>query len=542
MDNADTVSDTYTVTGNGIVLTSVATGGSAYELGLNLVLTDDNATNCDAETPTFLAALIQGSSPNFTLTCDLNDDTCGTCDGFNPVRGTRLVAAMAEATANTFGIITAAAEGTGIDTLPAGTLTLSDIEDIEPGDTIDFFLPSSAIADSDTDTAQDTITMHICDASTTAFDYSANTCTGGTKLCSSSAVDPTSAVATCDDTQSSISVPTANAAYTMKVYAEDSHNFPATGTESQTYIVADVAPTLSGYSTSDSLSISAGLSDDLTYAVTILDDNGDNDITDIDFVLFEDTSVNDDCSADDNDCIRIDNQDPSSLGASCSTSTLSTPGAGKTADGTDNSLTVSCDFTAWFNATAGSNWEVSATFTDVAGPVNGADSNDNNVIAALSGIGVKSGEDTITYGTVALGAVSSVDTVTIENLGNQTNDTLISGADMCTDYPTCSGSQIDSTQQEFNPDTNTWTWGAGGDAGYALVNVGALGTTTATGCVNRDMVVRNSNSSGADSDEPFYHAIKIPLDQDSGSYTGVNTFTTTAGSTCDTEPLYNSYD
>lgn len=538
MDNADTVSDTYSVTGNGIVLTSIATGITAYSLGLNLVLTDDGVTNCNAALPNLMAPLITGTSPNFALTCDLDISAVGT----DPVTGARLAAAITDGTTTTIDdVITAAAEGAGTDTLPAGTSTLSDLQAIEPGNTIGFILPDSALADPDTDTAQDNMTMYICSGTsdqggvTSAFNYSANTCTGGTLLCSSSAVNPVTTDATCTDTQAIISVPTANASYNVKIYVEDTHDFPATGTETQTYTVADVEPIVTGYSTGDSLIIGVGGSDALTYSATMTDNNGDNDITDFDFVFWDDDAnsgaLERNCSADDNDCIRIDNENPASLTVGlCTTATRSTAGSGKTADGTDNSLTISCDFTAYFNANYSSNWEVSATITDFADPVDGADSDVNNAIGSLSGIGVKLNEDTIAYGTVALGGTSSVDTTTMENLGNQILDVLVTGDDMCTDYPTCSGSQIDSTQQELNLNTSSWTWGAGADAGFALVNSPA-GTTPETGCANRDMAVRAVNDTGTE-DEAFYWMIKIPAAQDSGSYTGVNTFATTASGTC----------
>jgi hypothetical protein len=424
-----------------------------------------------------------------------------------------------------------------------GWVTTTDTGDgtIAPGDTVKFTLLSVDVDDSDVDTLQDWVYMHICTNDTTSYNYSTDTCVSGTTICDSSATYTTNPV-TCNDTGGALtSVPTAHDNYNYKMYLEDSHGFAGTGVgASQVYTVIEVDPVLGAWTTTDELSIGVGGSDVMSFSVAISDDNGDNDTYWVDGVFWDDSAnsgaLENNCSADENNCY---------LQAECTQSSVSTPtGAGtKTAMGTDKDLSADCEVTVWFNANASSDWEFHVNVIDSPTLFDAfADTNVNKAVAALSGIGVKSGEDTITYGTLALGAVSSVDTVTIENLGNQTNDTLISGADMCTDYPTCSGAQIDSTQQEFNPDTNTWTWGAGGDAGYALVNVGALGTTTATGCVNRDMVVRNSNSSGADSDEPFYHAIKIPVAQDSGSYTGVNTFTTTAGSTCDTEPLYNSYD
>ena len=106
---------------NGITLTAstVGTGGN----NISLTLSDNDATDCVAETPATLAALITGTSPTFTLDCDLDDSSDANT---NPVTGARLVAAITDGTTTTLDdVVNATDFGTGNDTLTAQAITLA---------------------------------------------------------------------------------------------------------------------------------------------------------------------------------------------------------------------------------------------------------------------------------------------------------------------------------------------------------------------------------------------------------------------------------
>jgi len=410
-----------------------------------------------------------------------------------------------------------------------------DESSIAPDDTVR--VQTTANNDSDSDT----VTLYVCSGEadqggvTTAFDYDTNTCTGGTLLCSQSGVSvPGSAY--CDDTTDIVNIPTAHATdYTVKLYMEDQHSY-GTDVLSSDYEVADVPPVFSAYGTTGTVTLTAGDYKTLTRSVTYTDDNGDRDVIDLDTVFFEDTTVNDDCSADENDCYRIDSVDPTALGSSapalgtegCYTSTVGSAGTGKTLTGSDNIATVTCNHIIWFNATAGGNWEYSATPSDGSRSVNFADSEANTLINALSAISIA--ETTIAYGTVAVGGDSTYSastTTTMENKGNQVIDVLLQGTDMSS-----GGYSIDSVQQNWHNDGADFTWG---DMwAFALLNTAVAGGTcelgtscdATHGCLNRNLSVRNDHELGAE-DEDLAWKIRIPAAQESGSYTGTNTFTST---------------
>ncbi len=416
-----------------------------------------------------------------------------------------------------------------------GSVTFTDDASgtIEPGDTVRFTIPQANLADSDTDNGQDTMNIYICSGEadmggvTTAFNYESDACTNGTLLCSHTGVNPTTTDATCDDTQSIVSVPTAHGTYDVKVYVEDNHSFPATGTETQTFTVTDVAPALTSYTATDTPSLTAGGSDVIDFSVAFTDDNGDNDVTGVEGVLFDDTAIANNCTSDENDCY---------VDATCTLTLVSTPGTGKTATGTDSGLGADCSVTVWFNTNASANWEVHAKPTDGLGQETGfLDSSVNLTFAALQGIDVT--EASIAYGTVAIGGTSSGAETSMGNVGNQILDMYIDGDDMCTDFPTCSGSSIGVAQQKWHHNASTFDWDASAAAGpYALVDT-ASGTADAGGCLNRDIAIRNDHTLTTTNESVFWK-LRIPSSQAVGSYTGQTTFATTASGTCTTGQSY----
>jgi len=405
-----------------------------------------------------------------------------------------------------------------------GSVTVTDNSDgtIEPGDTLKFKLPNAEINDPDSDGGQDTLTMYICTSATTSFDYGTNTCTGGASICSSSAVDPTTSDATCTGGASLVSVPTAHGSYDFKVYVKDGHNLAATGTTTQSYSVTDIPPTLSSYTAIDAPAPAAGGSDTVDFSAAILDNNGDNDVTAVEGVFFDDTAVDNNCTADENDCYIV---------TTCTLADKSTPGTGKTATGTDNALTANCQVTVWFNANASTNWEVHVNPTDGLGKVtNFADSNVNLENPSLSGIDIV--QDSIAYGILEIGAVSARKETSMGNMGNISMDIIITGTNMCTNYPTCSGNVLSVSLQKWYHTDNDFLWSAAPTAPgpYILINT-TPGTDDETGCLNRDIVVRNTHDS-VSTNESIWWKLKIPETQPAGTYTGENTFATTASTTC----------
>lgn len=475
-----------------------------------------------------------GSVETLTYTALIGDSESNDWYGFVCDHNLASICSTAGSSDHPFKVNHAGAFGTvGIEDAGAGST-------IEPGETITFRLTSSGgactgndICDPDTDTAQDTVQMHICTDST-GFNYATDTCTGtGSEdhVCSSSAIDPTGASpandATCSDDDGGggelTSVPTAHGSYDFQVYVEDGHDFAATGTAGQTYTVTDVIPALSGsqYTLASTPTMVAASSVNVTQQVQMVDNNGDNDITAIDFV-FNDSGTSA-CAygvdEDDNDCITFQVSDPASPPAGCTIGDRSSAGSGKTVLGTDQTLTLSCDFTVWFNAND-ANWEINAKPTDGNGATDLGDSSSTTTIPALSAIGVT--ESTINYGTLSAGDDSAVQSTDMENTGNQVIDVLLDG-----DLMQSGGNDIPLVQQQWHHTNSSFTWGTG----VTLVDIAGV-ATDALGCLNRSLVVRVADHTLTTWDESLYWRLRVPTQQASGTYSGSNTFTWTADGNC----------
>lgn len=412
--------------------------------------------------------------------------------------------------AGTFGVLSAT------DTL-GGT--------IEPGDTIRFTIAEADLADNDVNGGQDTLDMYICsgDASmggiTTDFVYGTTTCTGGTLLCSDIGFNPATENASCDDSQNIVSIPTAHGSYNVKVYMYDNHGLAATGTVTQSFTVQDVIPALSSYTAADAPAPIAGGSDTVDFSLSLTDNNGDNDVTIVEGVFFDGSAVTNACTADENNCYRDTN---------CTLSNLSAPGAGKTATGTDATLTASCLVTIWFNANAG-DFDVQAAATDDHGITDFADAGVALANPPLQGIDVA--EAGIAYGSLAVGGTSSAVETSIGNVGNQVLDLLVEGDNMCTDYPTCVGYVIAFSEQKWHNTSGSFNWDdpAADPGPWVLTDVVGIGAEP-LGCINRDIAVR-ADHSATTTNESIYWKIKI-FDTPPGSYTGANTFTAANGGVC----------
>jgi hypothetical protein len=426
-------------------------------------------------------------------------------------------------------LCSAAVQGSGVNGSPFsvnhagsfGTVIVTNTLDgeIVPGDTLKFRLPGAQITDPDNGGSQTLLTMHICTEGTTSYDYTTNTCTGGTEVCSSPSVDPTLQDATCTGGASLVSVPTAHGNYGFKVYVEDNHDFPAVGNNSQTYSVTDVPPQVMSYFGPDAPAPAAGGSDDITFSVTVHDDNGDNDITAVNGVFYNTAATGLDsgiCTSSENNCY---------LAASCTPANVSAPGTGKTALGSDNELTASCTVTVWFNADYSDGWKAHVNVSD--GTHNITSSADSGAVTNPALLGINVSEAGIVYGTVAIGGTSQAEETSMGNMGNQTLDVYVNGTPM-----TAGSYSIPVSQQKWYHTADPFDWdSAPSSEGPFTLTQTPSGTTDGGGCLNRDIQVRPVHDS-LSTNESIYWKLRIPANQHAGSYSGQNTFSTTSGDTC----------
>jgi hypothetical protein len=211
---------------------------------------------------------------------------------------------------------------------------------VEPGDTL---YVSAYVHDTDTDAAQDTVKLFVCNSD--SFSGGVAPACGGTELCSSAYVDPTADYPSCGFTEYT-AIPTAHDTYSdIYTFVVDIHGFAATEASNRSYTVEDVRPELVGYTATDSPAPPAGGSDTVDFSVSLTDDNGDGDVDNIEGFFLNDTIVDADCDASENDCY---------IHASCTpsdTSGVTDPSApDHFGTGSDNALGADCQVTVWFNA------------------------------------------------------------------------------------------------------------------------------------------------------------------------------------------------
>ncbi|HEY5141123.1 MAG TPA: hypothetical protein VIJ25_17680, partial [Methylococcales bacterium] len=398
-----------------------------------------------------------------------------------------------------------------------GTVTVTNTSDsatIVPGDTLKFKLAQGTI------TADGNINMYICSSATTAFNYSTNSCTGGAIACSATNVNPTSADAICTESANNlVPIPTSYGSKNFKVYVEDTRDLPATGTNTQNYSVADVPPTLVSYTATDTPVIPAGGSDTVDFSAIISDNNGYTDVTGVEGILFDATPI----TLSSGTCPGgVTNEQNCYIVPTCSIVTGTT----------DTQLTANCQATVWFNANASTNWEVHVNPTDGLGKVtNFANSDVNLTNPALQAVGVVEGS--IAYGSLSVGSSSAGQTITISNAGNQVSDILVSGSDMCTDYPTCSADKILKQQQKWTQaDGVNFNWST---QGHVLISTPGSGDANTNGCANIDLAVQTNHTSSA-SNENIFWKLQIGNGQKTGVFTGSDTIQSTDASSCTGTP------
>lgn len=199
------------------------------------------------------------------------------------------------------------------------------------------------------------------------------------------------------------------------------------------------------------------------------------------------------CSADNSDCYIIN-----------SACTLS-----ECTGGTDITGSYSCPVSIQYYATPTA-WIASVTAGD--GYATSTALTDETAITTLAGLDLTNTD--IAYGTLAIGATSSAQTVPVDNVGNIKIDSKISGTALtCVDGSIAVGQQHFSTSADFAA-------GSYYSAGTAL--------SDSSSTVNIDLAKRTE---GASSTQNFYFLLSVPNDGTgySGACTGSILFEGIAG-------------
>jgi cysteine-rich repeat protein len=385
---------------------------------------------------------------------------------------------------------------------------------IVPGSTVYFHLNANGgangIDDNDSDTAQDNVRAYICDATSTGVDLGTNLCTGGSAItiCAQSVpFDPNTVDFECSNA-SLASIPKAHATYDFKIFVYDSHGFAGTGTNLQSYDIQDVPPTVGTYTVND-ISPVAGGSVVTSFSVLVSDDNGWDDIMTVDGLIYDDNTVNlssGTCSADEKNCY---------LRANCAKS-----------QNNNTQITATCDaITTWFNInpTGPGAWKAHANAIDQTGTVIGADSATEISVGSLSAVAVAQGA--IAYGSITVGGTSSSsETTTMQNVGNIVIDVGIHGTDMGDG----NGHFIPLAQQRWAT-TAGFTYLTGDHP--LVADPESVPGNANQGCANQSVQVRATHDSTA-TDQDLFWKLRIPPTQQSGSYSGSNTFTSIVDGLC----------
>jgi hypothetical protein len=371
----------------------------------------------------------------------------------------------------------------------------------------DFVCVQATVHDSDTDTTAATVDMHVCDT-----DSFANGTCGGTTLCTATGV-ASGNYAQCY-AEHQVPIPTAHGQYPLYVFITDNHGLLGSGTNENNYTVADVPPQLVSYYATDTPNPSAGGSSPVNFSVSLKDDNGDNDVTNVKGVFFDPSAVSHDCGLNEKNCY---------ISPSCTLTDVSAPGTGKTSLGTDNALGANCSVNVWYNANP-ANWDVQAAATDNNGITSFADAGVSLSNPPLLGIDIT--QSSIVYGTVVIGGTSDSKETSMANKGNQPIDVYINGDQMCSPSSGNCTYNIPVEQQKWS-DSSSFDWDTEGNA---LVDT-ASGNQAAGGCYNANIPVRNDHTSDSANKSVFWK-LTIPQGTQSGRYSGQNTFTSTLAGTC----------
>jgi len=394
---------------------------------------------------------------------------------------------------------------------------LNDDGPKDPGATLTF---SATGDDPDTNPSDDTIMLVVCKTSgVTGVD-----CDGGAsdRWCRSDA-DGNPPYPDTSNPDCTYSIPSVqeDGSYNYYGYIFDNHGLQASSTQSGSFTVNNVAPVVSSVtlnSGSDMTLQNADSTTDFDLTATVSDNNSCQDINNVKGYLYRSGIAYSGCDtvgeADNNNCYPEVSCTVVSSGNTCDSSS-------------DGSADYECTVSVQYHADpTDSNTEYpTENWLDTLKATDNSSSTHNAEVAAgvnmLSFLAYDVQESAIAYGSLGIGEISDSTTLpkstTLEATGNVGLDEELSGDDMCTDYPTCSGDTIAVGQQK-----------------YGLTAVQYSSGTALTGSATEaEANCAKTTSTGSNATDLSYWGLQIPDPTPSGSYTGSNTITGVKGESGD---------
>ncbi|MBN1617866.1 DUF2341 domain-containing protein [Candidatus Dojkabacteria bacterium] len=271
-----------------------------------------------------------------------------------------------------------------------------------------------------------------------------------------------------------------------------SYSFYTLGSEE----LSNVAPTVSNVvvNSGNNITLTGGTTTSVSVTATITDGDGYGNIDAVNGVLYE-SGVKDaeTCELSINDCYSVSGCTLSGCSGNSCTATC-TFSVYYVAIPTDSVSPYPSDYwVGWVNAVDKSSASGSA-FSSSGAP-------DVNTLRSVAVTG------SVSYGSLYAGGNtgSSNSSITITNNGNSAVDLEVSGTNLCTNYPTCTGGVVPVGNQEYS--LSTFTYSAGTDlSGTAALVQANLAKPTAD----------PSNSYGN-----LYWGVGLPSVAPVGSYSGI---------------------
>jgi hypothetical protein len=253
-------------------------------------------------------------------------------------------------------------------------------------------------------------------------------------------------------------------------------------------IVSGTAPTIGTVSAPTTITLTAGNTTTITCGATITDTDGFGNITNVNATLFDNNEAGATSADDNNNHYTV---------ASCDLGS-----------GEGNTTNAVCEFTLQYYTNAGSAWECNITAT------NGTDSGSGTTgqtltVQELKALSVTSlAYDNGAGGTIALGATSDQETMTITNTGNTNITTQVNGGATAM---ACAIGSIPLGNERYNT-----------TSGFSYGNGVLLTDTAAT--VPGFLVPQRTND-GVASTDVIYWLLGMPVNGVNGTCTGTITVT-----------------
>lgn len=261
--------------------------------------------------------------------------------------------------------------------------------------------------------------------------------------------------------------------------------------------VGGSSPVVTGVSVNggSTITLTEGTTTSVSWTATVTDADGHADIESATGTLYKSgvTDANS-CTPNQANCYEAPSCSLSGCSGSSCTATC-TANVQFFADPTDTGSTYEAEYwRGWIEATDATS-NIGAEFSSAGSPD----------LASLSALNITS---SINYGPLLPGddTGSSPELTTITNTGNTSIDTEVSGDNLCTNYPTCSGPQIGVGYQEF--DNTTFTYGAG------------IGLDLTPDLL--EITLPKATAAPSNSTTTLYWGLAVPVPKEEGNYTGQN--------------------